>query len=112
MARRLEDLDRQILTWLWRDARMSNRKIARALNVSEGTIRTRIKRMKDEKSIRISAVTHIKALGGSVFTFIGIEADGIRLQAIANELCTYPEIRLVAIMLGRYDIFAMALVDS
>jgi Lrp/AsnC family transcriptional regulator for asnA, asnC and gidA len=112
MVRKLDDLDRRILTWLWRDARTSNRKIARALKVSEGTIRTRIKRMKDERSIRISAVTHIGVVRDAVFAFIGIEADGVRLRAVAKELCTFPEIRLVAITLGRYDIFAVALVQT
>jgi Lrp/AsnC family transcriptional regulator for asnA, asnC and gidA len=112
IPRKLEDLDRKILIWLWRDARTSNRKIARAVGVSEGTVRTRIKRMKDENIIRISSVTHIAAVRRSVFAFIGIEADGSRLRAIAKELCALPEIRFVGVMLGRYSILTMAQVGT
>jgi Lrp/AsnC family transcriptional regulator for asnA, asnC and gidA len=112
MTGKLEDLDRKILHWLWRDARTSNRKIARALSVSEGTVRMRIKRMKDQKLIRISSVTNIAALRPSMFVFIGIEADRSRLRDIAKELCALPEICFVGIMLGRCDILAMAVVGT
>ena len=45
---RLDDLDRQIVERLARDARVSNRAIAAELGVTEGTIRTRIKRLQAE----------------------------------------------------------------
>ena len=112
MSRKIEELDRKILNWLWRDARTSNRQIARALKVSEGTVRMRIKRMKDDKVIRISSVTNIAALRQSMFVFIGIEAERSRLRAIAKALCALPEICFVGIMLGRCDILAMAQVGS
>jgi len=108
MTHKLDQLDRKILNWLWRDARTSNRAIARALRVSEGTVRGRIKRMKEEKSIRISAVTHMAALGRPVFAFLGIEVDRSRLSEVAQKLCAVPQIRFVGMMLGRYDILAMA----
>ena len=39
----LDDLDRQLIEILSRDARLSNRKIAADLDVTEGTVRGRIK---------------------------------------------------------------------
>ena len=43
-APQLDDLDRQLIEVLARDARVSNRKIAGDLGVTEGTVRGRIKR--------------------------------------------------------------------
>ena len=57
--RRLDAVDRQIVERLSHDARTSNRQIAAELGVTEGTVRARIKRMEDEKLIRITAVTNI-----------------------------------------------------
>lgn len=41
----IDDLDRQLIAILSSDARVSNRKIAADLGVTEGTVRGRIKRL-------------------------------------------------------------------
>ena len=41
----LDNLDKQLIDMLSRDARVSNRKIAVELGVTEGTVRGRIKRL-------------------------------------------------------------------
>ena len=53
--RRLDAVDRVIVEQLSRDARISNRQIAQELGVTEGTVRARVKRMEEEKLIRITA---------------------------------------------------------
>ena len=45
----LDAFDMQILKVLSEDARLSNRKIALALGVTEGTIRGRLKRLQEEE---------------------------------------------------------------
>ena len=59
---------------LARDARSSNRAIARELAVTEGTIRTRIRRLLDEKIIRITAVSNVNRLREPV---VGVGVDDI-----------------------------------
>lgn len=53
----LDDTDRGILQLLSKNARISNREIAQKLGLAEGTVRTRSKRMVDEKSIRFTALS-------------------------------------------------------
>ena len=53
----LDDLDRQLIDILARDARVSNRKIAGDLGVTEGTVRGRIKRLQQDKLISFTAIT-------------------------------------------------------
>ena len=46
MSSRIEgDIDETIISFLEQDARVSNREIARKLNVSEGYVRKRLKRL-------------------------------------------------------------------
>ena len=45
---KIDDLDQKIIQLLSTDARLSNRKIATQLGFTEGTIRSRVKRLEDE----------------------------------------------------------------
>ena len=74
-TRLLDDLDRRILDRLAQDARISNRRVAEELGVTEGTVRARIKRMQDERQIRITALTNIRKLANPSLAFIWIEVE-------------------------------------
>jgi Lrp/AsnC family transcriptional regulator for asnA, asnC and gidA len=111
--RRLDDVDDKILSYLSRDARISNRRIAAELSITEGTVRSRIKRMQDEGLMRITAVTNIDKLKNPCLAFIWIDVDrSSDCDRIAQELSAIPEMGFVAKMLGRYDILAITLVQD
>ena len=57
--RQLDDVDLRILEKLSRDARMSNREIADSLELAEGTVRGRIKRLQADNVIKILSLIHI-----------------------------------------------------
>ena len=54
---KIDNVDRSILEHLSRDGRRSNREIAQELNLGEGTVRGRVKRMQEEGIIKIMALT-------------------------------------------------------
>lgn len=111
--RRLDEVDQRILDYLSRDARTSNRRIADELGVTEGTVRARIKRMEDEDQIRITALTNIRKLDNPTLAFIWIEVDrGAQCREVAEALARDPQIGFVAVMVGRFDILAITLVQS
>ncbi|MFT5482471.1 MAG: Lrp/AsnC family transcriptional regulator for asnA, asnC and gidA [Halieaceae bacterium] len=111
--RQLDQVDRRIMEWLSRDARTSNRKIAAELGVTEGTVRGRIKRMEEENLIRITAVTNIDYFPNPSLGYIWISLDrSSRAQAVASELADKAEIGFVGMMLGRFDILAITMVQS
>jgi Lrp/AsnC family transcriptional regulator for asnA, asnC and gidA len=62
----LDDVDRQILSLLRENARESFTAIAERVKTSEGTVRSRVKRMTDDGTIRQftirTAGSHVKAL--------------------------------------------------
>jgi Lrp/AsnC family transcriptional regulator for asnA, asnC and gidA len=112
MTRRvLDKVDRSIVEFLSRDARTSNRQIATALGVTEGTVRGRIKRMEEEKLIRITAVTNIDRFRDAALAYIWIEVErSHKAQEIAERLATMKELGFVGLMMGRSDILAITMV--
>ena len=111
--RRLDEVDRRILDYLSRDARTSNRAIAEELGVTEGTVRSRIKRMQDERQIRITALTNIRKLANPALAFIWVEVErSHQCRAVAAALAAHPQVGFVSIMVGRFDILAITMVQT
>jgi Lrp/AsnC family transcriptional regulator for asnA, asnC and gidA len=111
--RRLDDIDKSIVAWLSRDARLSNRHIATELGVTEGTVRGRIKRMEEEKLIRITAVTNIDRFRDAALAYIWIEVERSgQTRAVARTLAAIPELGFVGEKLGRSDILAITKVRN
>ena len=105
----LDELDRKVIDLLTVDARVSNRQIAAKLGVTEGTIRARIHRLEKEGAIRLTAVTNIRFSGSPKVVLIGIQAQHSELRTVSQKITAMPEIGCVIVMLGRYDILAVAL---
>lgn len=111
-ANRLDKLDRQIIERLSHDARVSNRHIAGELGVTEGTIRTRIKRLQSEGLIQFTVVTGFRMAGSPNLVMMGIHADPRRVAGLARQLSEMPEINCVIVLLGRYSLLAMGLFST
>jgi Lrp/AsnC family transcriptional regulator for asnA, asnC and gidA len=112
MTKRLLDaVDKSIVAWLSRDARTSNRQIANELGVTEGTVRGRIKRMEEEKLIRITAVTNIDRFRDAALAYIWIEVErSYQAREVAQKLATMKELGFVGLMMGRFDILVITMV--
>ena len=91
-AHTLDELDRKIIAVLAEDGRISNRKLAVQLGVTEGTIRGRIKRLEDENCIRLTAVTDISGGGWPRVALIGIHAAHSELEALCQKLAAMAEV--------------------
>jgi Lrp/AsnC family transcriptional regulator for asnA, asnC and gidA len=109
---RLDDLDRKIVAALGLDARVSNRQIAADLGVTEGTIRTRLKRLQLEGLVQFTVVTDFRMAGSPNLVMMGIHADPSRVPTLAQELSAIEEIGCVIVLLGRYSLMAMGLFKS
>jgi Lrp/AsnC family transcriptional regulator for asnA, asnC and gidA len=109
----LDDLDHRIIERLGSDARVSNREIGREFGLTEGTIRTRLKRLIESRTIRVAAVTNIDLLRNPILAYLFVEADAaFHVDAVAQALARVPEISFVATLLGRSDVLAMTLVEN
>jgi len=108
----LDAFDHQILEVLSGDARLSNRKIAQALGVTEGTIRGRLKRLQEENYLRFTAITALSYLGNPLLIFIGVTAEQSRVKEVAQAIAEMDGIRSVIITLGRFNIHVVGMYGS
>lgn len=113
MRHKLDEADLAIVERLSLDARVSNREIAERLGVTEGTVRARVKRMEEEKLIRITAVTNIDRFKDAALAYIWIEVERSgQTKAVAEQLAGITELGFVGVMLGRSDILAITMVRN
>ncbi len=106
-------MERAIVERLSLDARLSNRQIADELGVTEGTVRARIKRLEEEKLIRLTAVTNIDRFRDAALAYIWIEVErSAQARAVAMALAAIPELGFVGVMMGRSDILAITMVRN
>ncbi len=113
--RQLDEVDTRILEHLSHDARLSNREIAEALDLAEGTVRGRIKRLQADKVIKIMAIADVRVLTQHehpMMAYIGIHAELEGLRETAQKIADLEFVRFTATMLGRYDILAISFVGS
>jgi DNA-binding Lrp family transcriptional regulator len=108
----LDDLDRQLIDLLALDARVSNRKIATELGVTEGTVRGRIKRLQQDKLISFTAVTGLQMAHKSRLAFIYVQAEVERTREVAKAIAAIEPINAVLVTLGQFNILAMCLFDE
>jgi DNA-binding Lrp family transcriptional regulator len=108
----LDDLDRQLIELLARDARVSNRRLAVDLGVTEGTVRSRIRRLQHERLIAFTAITSFYLEHTTRLAFIGVQAEVQDIRAIARKIADLSTVNAVLITMGRFTIIAICLFDE
>jgi DNA-binding Lrp family transcriptional regulator len=108
-APQLDSLDRQLIDLLSRDARVSNRKIAAQLGVTEGTVRGRIKRLQQDRLIAFTAITSLGLANSARLGRISIQADVQNVREVARQIADLPTVNAVMVTMGRFNILAFVL---
>ena len=108
----MDSLDRTIIEILQEDGRAPHAEVARRLGVSEGTVRRRLSKLRQDGVIRVVAIAEPEQLGYHTSAFIGLQVDPARVEAVATELAALPEAQHVAITTGSFDIFVWVNVES
>ena len=111
-APQLDDLDRQLIEVLARDARVSNRKIAVDLGVTEGTVRGRIKRLQQDGLISFTAITSFGLADSARMAFIGVQAEVSDVREVARQIADLTQVNAVMLTMGGVNILAICLFNS
>lgn len=98
----MDDLDREIVDILRRDARTPFTEIADRVGTSEGTIRNRVERMTDDGVIeRFTVTTHT----GNVKAMVEISVDvNVDTHAVSDRIAEWDEVDFVWQVSGDEDI--------
>jgi Lrp/AsnC family transcriptional regulator for asnA, asnC and gidA len=112
LAHLLDDVDLRLISLLQGDGRRSNVEIAQELNLAEATVRRRLDRLLSDGALRITAVVDPDKTGLPTAAVIMVEADLARVDDIARQLAALPEVQIVSITTGRWDIIVQAVFPS
>ncbi|MDD3023787.1 MAG: Lrp/AsnC family transcriptional regulator [Syntrophomonadaceae bacterium] len=103
------DLERNILSLIENDARLSTKTLATMLGVDEATIKTRIEKMEKEKVILgYNTVINWEKMGeDGVTAMIDVKVAPERevgFNSVAEKIYRFPEVKCVYLMSGTYDL--------
>ena len=101
----MDQTDLTILTHLQNDGRRSFSDIARALQVSVGTVRNRVTRMLADETVNIVGRVNPNKVGFDAYAsiFISIRPSEL-IASTAAELATFPEVTFLAEIVGEFDL--------
>ncbi len=102
----LDEIDRKIISYLQYDGRMAFTAIASELDITEATVRRRVKQLCDSGKLQIVAIIEPQELGWNEAAMIGISVKANRISAVADEIAQLPEVTYLFQAAGEFDLFA------
>jgi Lrp/AsnC family transcriptional regulator for asnA, asnC and gidA len=105
-TKKLDRLDCQLIRLLQKDGRMPNNAIAQELNISEFTVRRRLKRLLSNGIIRVVAVADPIDLGFEIAGNLKIRINLKKADHVLKELIKIDSLIWVALTTGGTDIDA------
>jgi DNA-binding Lrp family transcriptional regulator len=111
-ARRVDDVDRQLLALLGADPRASTRKLSREIGMSPGAVGERLERLQERGVIRgFSLDVDPAALGFGLEVLVAIELrQGSPVENTIDLLWGITEVQAIQLVTGRWDLVLSLLV--
>ncbi|QBY05211.1 Lrp/AsnC family transcriptional regulator [Thalassotalea sp. HSM 43] len=107
--KKLDDIDQQILTLLFKDADITNKDLAAHIGIAPSTCLERVKRMKASGVIKGSFIdVNYNTIGGNIQAIAAIQLQPYSEQIVNNlrdELLPLPEIVSMFHMGGAFDFY-------
>ena len=105
----MDELDLGIIEYLQHDGRMPFTEIAQSLNVSEGTIRNRVARLIENRTLHIVGLIDPSRLGFDAPAMIGVTVQGENIEDVAAKIASFPEVSYLIMVSGEYDLIVEVL---
>jgi Lrp/AsnC family transcriptional regulator, regulator for asnA, asnC and gidA len=108
----LDNLDLKIIGFLQEDGTIPNNDVASKLQVSEGTIRNRVKKLNSNNIFQIKGLVNPDKIDGSQIIYLGINVSLTKNLKTTGELINaIEEVKSVSIVSGRYDLIVEIFID-
>ena len=104
--RKLDRIDCEMIRLLQQDGRIPNTEIAKAIGISEATVRSRLNRLTGDGYIQIVAVSNPLKIGFEMAGIMRICADLKKIEHVAAELEKLDEVWFIVNSTGDADIYA------
>ncbi|MFC2010881.1 Lrp/AsnC family transcriptional regulator [Chloroflexota bacterium] len=103
----IDDLDNKILKLLEQDAWQSSKVLAKILNISEATLRRRLRRLIQRGIVHAVAITDSSTIPPYLSALIALNVAHEDINEITRELDGLPEITWFATTTGQFDIIIL-----
>ena len=100
---KIDDINISIINHL-KDGRIPFRKIADDLSISEGTVRTRVRKLTEEGVLEISGLVDPEAIPDQSVVMVGVNVGDMDLVKKGEEFSTLRGVTSVCVVTGRFDL--------
>ncbi|MDE0511882.1 MAG: Lrp/AsnC family transcriptional regulator [Gammaproteobacteria bacterium] len=100
MKEPLDDFERKLFDLLSPNARVSNRKIAEQLNITEGAVRHRLKKLTSALSMRVVTIVDPVKSGRTAALYIRLTVEPSETRKVIEQLQKVDEITYIAQVSG------------
>jgi Lrp/AsnC family transcriptional regulator for asnA, asnC and gidA len=104
MTTSVDEIDRKIIGALQKDARATNKAIAKEIGVSDVTVATRIRRLVDNKIFRTTVFYDVYKLGYKFYCVGEIWVEDRDVRSVAADMTKIQALQTVVTMIGGPDI--------
>lgn len=108
----MDELDLKIILELQKDGRESNLELSRKFGTPESTVRRRVQRLINDHVIKVTALPNPSKVGYQMIAFIGLQVELSKLERVADRLVKCPNVHLLCLTTGSFDMIAWALFES
>lgn len=105
----IDKLDRSLIEELVGDPRQTVQDLADKLSMKRTTVRFRLNRLREEGTLKIACVVNAELMGYEFLVFLGINVSPGKTVSAANQLASLPDVRIISLTAGNYNIRAWAL---
>lgn len=95
-----------------KDGRVPFKKIAEALSISEGTVRTRVRKLMDEGVLEIRGLVDPEAVPDQSVVLVGVRVNDMDLVKKGEEFSKLRGVTSVCVVTGRYDLMVTVLLTK
>lgn len=111
MYKKLDDTNRKIIAHLQK-GRKSYKEIADALSIAENTVKSRVRKMEEDKIIDITTVLNPEVLEGHQIVLVGIQVKDLSYLKTGEKLSKLKRVINVCVVTGRFDFIILVHLDK
>jgi Lrp/AsnC family transcriptional regulator for asnA, asnC and gidA len=100
----LDDIDAAIIEELYAAPRIAFREIARRVDVSEATVRSRVRRLEEAGVLRFTAFVDPSGFGRGVLGVALVDVEAARHAEVVAALSEWPEVVYLSTLLGEHSL--------
>jgi len=111
MRKKLDEINKKIIRHL-QEGRKSYKEIADALSIAENTVKSRVRKLEEDKVIDITTVLNPEAIEDQIIVLVGIQVKDLSYVKTGEKLSKLKRVINVCVVTGRFDFIILVHLDK